>query len=55
MTAMHLDFGVYTNVFCTEVSGDPVDICAASSSAYLDLRTLRQKITEEHWNVRSPE
>jgi len=52
MTAVHLDPGLYTNVFHVDVPTDPVDLLIAPSSAYPDLRTLRMKINDKGWAVR---
>ena len=52
MTAVHLDPGLYTNVFQVDVPTDPVDLLVAPSSAYPDLRTLRMEINEKGWYVR---
>lgn len=52
MTAVHLDPGLYTNVFHVDVPADPVDLLVAPSSAYPDLRTLRMKINDKGWAVR---
>lgn len=49
---MHLDPGIYTNIFQVNVPTDPVDLLVAPSSAYPDLRTLRTEINENGWAIR---
>lgn len=52
MTVVHLDPGLYTNVFHVDVPSDPVAVLVAQSSACPNLRELRIEIKAKGWDVR---